>query len=221
MQAPTSKEHLYQANNQFGTELLGIQSSLGIYTVIGLNTKAIKSGQAFLGFVQKQSLGAVVLGLTKVFEREKEDDGKNPQYPLCSVSGVYRLVKKVQPQDMTAVQAFINKYSITASEDWISDVGQVLSAQQSWIRQHMRAINRVRNTKLAHSQQDTPTRTLPSIAAFQELLAFAFEFHVFVNEAFFNAQAYPILDDRHVAGSLLNLLRHAGMSGLVSKFEDI
>jgi hypothetical protein len=164
--------------------------------------------------VQKQSLGTVVLGLAKVFEKEGD-------YPLCSVRGVYQLVKQEKPLDIAAVRAFVKKYGITPSNDWLGDVDQVLSAQQPWIRKHMRAINRVRNTKLAHSQQDTPTRTLPSIAAFQELLAFAFEFHAFVNAAFFNAQAHPILDDRQIAGSLLNLLRHAGMSGLVSKFEDI
>ena len=85
----------------------------------------------------------------------------------------------------------------------------------------MRVIDRVRNTRLAHSQQNAPTRNLPSIAAFEELLAFAFAFYACVDEAFFNTQAHPILDDRQIAGSLLSLLRKAGVSGLVSKFEDI
>ena len=65
------------------------------------------------------------------------------------------------------------------------------------------------------------TRKRPSLTACEELLAFAFEFYAFVEEVFFKTQAHPILDDRQIAGSLLNLLRKAGMSGLVSKFEDI
>jgi hypothetical protein len=128
-----AKKRLDKANTQLGRELLGIQSSLTIYTVIGLNAQAIKTGRAFLGFIQNQSLGAVALGLAKVFEKEVA-------YPLCSVSGVYQLAKRAQPQDMTAVQAFVSKYGITASEDWTRDVDQVFSVQRPWLRRHMRVI---------------------------------------------------------------------------------
>jgi hypothetical protein len=214
MEATMYKKDLDEANTQLGRELLTIQSSLSLYTIIGLNARAIKVGRGFLAFVQKQSLGAVALGLTKVFEKEDA-------YPLCSVSGVYRLAKQEQPQNMTAARAFVSKYGITASEDWTKDVDQVFSAKRPWIRRHMRLIKPVRNTRLAHIQQLASASKLPSIAACKELLAFAFEFYAFVDEAFFNTQSHPILDDRHIAGSLLQLLRKAGMSELVSKFEDI
>jgi len=117
----------------------------------------------------------VALGLAKVFEREDAHE-------LCSVSGVYRLAKHEQIQDIAAARAFVGKYGITVSEDWTRDVDQVFSAQRSWIRSHMQVIDRVRNTRLAHIQQDAPMSSLPSIAAFEELLAFAFELHAFVVE---------------------------------------
>jgi hypothetical protein len=221
METTMSKERLDQANTQLGHELRGIKSSLDIYTIIGLNARTIKTSRALLGFVQKQSLGAVVLGLAKVFEREKMVEGE-VAYPLCSVGGVYRLAKQELPQNMTAVQAFVSKYGITASDNWTRDVDQVFTAKQPWLRRHMRLIKPVRNTKVAHIQQLASASKLPSIAAFEELLVFAFEFYAFVEEAFFNvAQSHPILEDRRIAGSLLNLLRKAGMGGLVSKFEDI
>jgi hypothetical protein len=40
MEATMSKERLDKANTQLGSELLSIQSSLAIYTVIGLNARA-------------------------------------------------------------------------------------------------------------------------------------------------------------------------------------
>jgi hypothetical protein len=160
----------------------------------------------------------VALGLAKVFEREKE----GTSYELCSVSGVYRLARNEQLQDMAAAQAFVSQYGITASEDWLRDVDQVFADQKPRIRLHMRVINRARNTWLAHLQQNAPTGgLLPSIAAFEELLAFAFEFHAFVNAAFLDVMAHPILHDRQIASSLLNLLKKIGVSEPRVEFEDI
>src|SRR6266849_2141585 len=109
MEAIMRRDRLDEANIQLGKELWAIKSSLAIYSLIGLNAKAINSGRAFLAFVQNQSLAAVALGLAKVFEREDAHE-------LCSVSGVYRLAKHEQIQDLAAVRAFVGKYGITASE---------------------------------------------------------------------------------------------------------
>jgi hypothetical protein len=209
----TSMRRLDKANIELSRELSAIKSSLDIYTLIGLNLEAINTGKRFLAFVQRQSLHAVALGLAKVFERE----GK---HELCSVRGVYRLAKHEQIQDITAVGPFVSKYGIPASEDWVQDVTQVFAKQRPWIHSHMQIIDRARNTVLAHMQQDAPRGNLPSIAAFEELLGFAFEFHAFVNAAFLNAAAHPILVYREVATSLLTLLRKTGVSEPVEKFED-
>jgi hypothetical protein len=208
------REHLDKANIELGKELWAIKSSLDIYTLIGLNVEAITTGTTFLGFVQGQSLHAGALGLAKVFEREKS-------YELCSVGGVYRLAKSAQIQDMAAAQTYVSQYGITASEDWSRDVDQVFAKQEPLIRRYMRVIKGVRDTRLAHLQQHAPMSvSLPSIAAFDELLAFAFEFHVFVNRAFLHVVAHPILEDRRIATSLLTLLKKTGVSEPVEKFED-
>lgn len=214
MKIDDSKRRLDDANIQLGKELWVIQSSLAIYRVIGLNAKSINFGRVFFGFVQNQSLAAVALGLGKVFEKEAA-------YELCSVSGVYQLAKQAQIQDIAAARAFVGKYGVSASEAWIKDVDQVFSAQRPRIRRHMQIIDRVRNTRLAHIEQDAPVSILPSIAAFEELLAFAFEFHSFVNEAFLSVHSHPILDDRQIETSLLGLLKKIGVSDPVSQFKEI
>lgn len=216
MKAPDSKRRLDEANIQLGKELWAIQSSLAIYRIIGLNAESINSspGKALFGFVQNQSLAAVALGLGKVFEKEAA-------YELCSLSGVYRLAKQVQIQDIAAARTFVGKYGVSASEDWIKDVDQVFSTQRPRIRRHMQIIDRVRNTRLAHIEQDAPVSLLPSIAAFEELLAFAVEFHSFVNEAFLSVHSHPILDDRQIESSLLGLLKKLGVSDPFSQFEEI
>ena len=209
-----SKGRLDEANIQLGKELWTIQSSLAIYRIIGLNAKAIQRAKAFLGFVQNQSLATVTLGLGKVFEREGT-------YVLCSVSGVYRLAKGVQIQDNAVARVFVEKYGLRASADWIHDVDEVFSHQRPWVQSHIQVIDRIRNTRLAHVQQDAPGGVLPSIGTFEELLAFAFDFHSFVNEAFLSVHPHPILDDRQIESSLLSLLRSVGVTDPASQFKDI
>jgi hypothetical protein len=85
----------------------------------------------------------------------------------------------------------------------------------------MAVIDRVRNTRLAHIQQMAPEAALPSIAAFEELLAFAFGFHSFVNEAFLNVHSHPTLTDTQVEGSLLQVLKMVGVTDPRSQFADI
>ena len=209
-----SKHRLDEANVQLGKELWMLQSSLAIYKVIGLNAKAIQTTGAFLGFVQNQSLSAVALGLCKVFEREGA-------YELCSVAGVYRLAKAVQIQDSAVAEAFVKRYGVTPSADWNHDVDQVFSHQRRRIQSHLRVINRVRNTRLAHIQQNALEGILPGIAAFEELLAFAVDFHAFVNESFLGVHPHPILNDKQVESSLLRLLKIIGVAEPVSQFKGI
>ena len=85
----------------------------------------------------------------------------------------------------------------------------------------MRVIDQVRNTRLTHIQQMAPEATLPSIAAFEELLSFAFHFHSFINEAFLSAHAHPTLTDRQVEASLLRALAMMGVTDPRSQFPDI
>jgi hypothetical protein len=211
-----AKQRLDATNVQLGKELWLIHSSLAIYRVIGLNARAIPRGDGIFGFVQSQSLSAVVLGLAKVFERE-EPDG----YELGSVSGVFRLAKAVKLQDSAPATAFVAQYGVTPSTDWVHDVDQVFSIQRPRIATHMRAINRVRNTRLAHIQQMAPEGGLPSIAAFEELISFAFRFHSFINEAFLNVHPHPTLTDRQVETALLRALKMIGVIDPLSQFTDI
>src|SRR2546427_11163292 len=106
------KNRLDDANVQLSKELWLIKSGLAVYQVIGLNVKSIQSGGGFFGLVQKQSLDAVVLGLAKVFER-------HDTYDLCSIRGVYDLAKQVQIREIEQARAFVSKYGVVPSGDWI------------------------------------------------------------------------------------------------------
>src|SRR5712692_4758046 len=200
-----NKGRLDDANVQLGKELWTIQSSLAVYRLIGLNATTIHSAKAFLGFVQNQSLATVALGLGKVFEREGDHE-------LCSVGGVYRLAKGVQIQDNAVARDFVGRHGVCASADWIHDIDEVFSHKRPWVQSHMHVIDRVRNTRLAHVQQSAPVGILPSIAAFEELLVFAFDFHLFVNEAFLGVHPHPTLDDKQVESSLLSLFKSIGLT---------
>jgi hypothetical protein len=211
-----AKQRLDATNVQLGKELWLIHSSLAVYRVIGLNARAIPRGDGFFGFVQNQSLSAVAQGLGKVFEREQPDG-----HELCSVAGVLQLAKAVEIQDTSVAAEFVTRYGVTPSADWVRDVDQVFSGQRPRIAAHVRAINRVRNTRLAHIQQMAPEGNLPSIAAFEELLSFAFRFHAFINEAFLSVHPHPTLTDRQVETSLLRVLEMIDVTDPRSQFTDI
>ena len=97
---------------------------------------------------------------------------------------------------------------------------QVFSKQRPRIQSHLQKINRVRNTRLAHIQQNAPSGVLPSITLFEDLLGFAFDFHSFVNEAFLSTHSHPILDERKTESSLLSLFKKIGVNNPASEFED-
>lgn len=214
MSVTESAHRLDEANVQLGRELWLIHSGLTVYRVVGLNAGAIPSAKGFFGLVQNQSLSAVALGLSKVFEREQPGG-----HELCSVRGVFRLAKAVPIQNSAIAEGFAEQYGVTPSADWVHDVTEVFSRQRPRIRKHMTVINRVRNTRLAHIQQMAPEATLPSIAVFEELLAFAVDFHAFVNEAFFNVRSHPTLNDKQVESSLLQTLKLVGVTDPRSQFR--
>ena len=205
---------LDNANVQLGIELFVIKNSLDIYRVIGRNVKAIKAGEVFFAHAQNQSLGAVALGLARVFEREDA-------YELCSIRGVYRLAKQVPVRDTRAVGSLVGKYGIDTSQDWVRDLDLVFSRQQPRIQSYLKKIRTSRNTRLAHIQQNAPSGILPSIAAFEDMLGFAVDFHSFVNEAFLSTHSHPILHDRWVEQSLLHLLEKIGVNNPVSGFDVV
>lgn len=205
---------LDSANIELAKELMAVKSSLAAYSIIGLNASRISRGKAFFGHVQRLNLLYVALGLAKVFEREK-------RHELCSVRGIYRLAKEVPIQTSSASNTFARKYGVEACGEWVRDVEQVFARQRPIIRRHLREVDRARHTRIAHLQQDAPAGNLPSIAAFEDLLAFAVDFHSFVNEAFLNTHSHPILQDGTMAASLSAVLKEVGVSDVVSDFQDV
>jgi hypothetical protein len=207
-----SKARLYQATDALGQELLFIKSSLDTYRVIGLNASKIVSGKMLFGHLQRLSLLNVALGLAKVFEREEEGG-----YELCSVSGVLRVAKSVAIDEVAAVHAFASRYGVRQRDEWIVEIDEVFTKQRPMIARHMRLVRKARNTRIAHLQQAAPIDNLPSVAAFEELLTFAVRFHAFVNRAFLQTTAHPILSDKRVSNSLAKVLK---LSGVIEVAED-
>ena len=205
---------LDRANIELGKELLSVKFSLDTYRIIGLNASRIGKSQAFFGHVQRLNHFYVALGLAKIYEREE-------QHELCSVSGVYRLAKNAKVDNPLAAATFARAYGAEPSHDWVKDIDHVFARQRPVIAKHLKVVNAVRNTRIAHLQQDPPTRDLPSIAAFEELLAFAGAFHAFVNATFLQTNSHPILNDGTMSASVTTLLRSMGVSDVAQDFDDI
>lgn len=206
---------LYQATDTLAEELLFIKSSLDSFRVIGLNASKISSGKLILGHLQQLSLFAVALGLAKVYEYEREEEGG---HKLCSVSGVLRLAKGLPIEEIGALHAFAAKYGVRPKDSWISEIDEVFAKQRPTIARDMRLVTKARNTRIAHLQQLGGARSLPSIRAFEELHDFAVGFHAFVNRAFLHTNAHPISTDRQVESSLCSVLKLVGVDDVVTDF---
>jgi len=207
----TARRRLDSANIELAKELMSVKSSLDVYTIIWLNGSRIRRGEAFFGHVQRLNLLYVALGLAKIFEREK-------RHELCSVHGIYRLAKEVPIQDPSAAKTFAARYGVESCGELIRDVDEVFAKQRPIHRKYLRVVDKVRNTRIAHLQQGAPVSSLPSIAAFEDLLAFAVAFHSFVNEAFLNRVSHLILQDGTMSTSLSTVLREIGVTDVIQDF---
>jgi len=205
---------LDRANIELGKELLSVKFSLDTYRIIGLNASRIDQAQAFFGHVQRLSHLYVALGLAKIYEREKSHE-------LCSVSGIYRLARDTNIKNRSAAATFARAYRIEPSAEWAKDIDQIFARQRPIVAKRLKIVDAVRNTRIAHLQQDPPTGDLPSIAAFEELLTFAVAFHAFVNDGFLDTSSHPILNDARMSASLTSALENIGVSDVVHDFDDI
>jgi hypothetical protein len=202
---------LDRANIALGHELLAVKSSLDVYRIIGLNASRIVLGTAFFGHLQGLHHDSVALGLAKVYEREKN-------YELCSVSGVHRLAKEATILRPESVATFTRAYGVEPSGDWVHDVDAVFAKQRPIVGEHLQAVNRARDTRIAHLQQNAPTGDMPSYAAFEALLTFAVAFRSFVSDCFLGTHGHPVLSDRGVAHGLVAVLEATGVTDVVQDF---
>jgi hypothetical protein len=205
---------LDRANIELGKELLSVKFALDTYRIIGLNASRIDQAHAFFGHVQRLNHLYVALGLAKIYEREKGHE-------LCSVSGVYRLAKAAQIKNPSAAATFARAYGVEPSGEWKEDVAEVFAKHRPIVGKHLKVVDAVRNTRIAHLQQDPLTGDLPSIAAFEELLALAVAFHGFVNDGFLDTSSHPILTDGTMLASLATVLESIGVSNVVHDFDDM
>ena len=167
----------------------------------------------------KHALRILTIGFDKVFERENEEDGKS-ESELCSIRGIFREAKLVPIRRPDACQRFVTKYGLKTSTDWIKDVETTLSQQRPKVAASMAKIAAVRNTRLAHLSQTPSKNDLPPIAAFEDLLSFAFDFHSFVTDAFLNSHSHDVLNDTQVKSSLKGVLEKIGVPSVVWHFTD-
>jgi hypothetical protein len=203
------------ANLELGKELYLVKCSLDVYKIIGLNGAKIRDGRSFFGHVQGLGLRNVALGLAKVYEHEKGG------YELCSVSGIYRLAKEVAIRDREAAATFSREYGVEPSADWVHDLDEVFAKQRPILGQHLSAVYQARDTRIAHLQQpDSPSPLvfLPSVRAFEELIAFGVAFHTFVNYGFFQIDSWAIPQDRSVVTALSTVLERLGVADVARDY---
>lgn len=84
----------------------------------------------------------------------------------------------------------------------------------------MQKIAAVRNTHIAHLAQSPTQSNLPSIAEFESLLNFVFDFHSFVTRGFLGSNAHDILNDTQINGSLERVLEKVGVVSVISEYAD-
>lgn len=195
---------LYDAHVLFAKELYTVHASLGIFRIIGLNTKKLKgAGTEYVRFSSILSQRAVVLGIESLFERRNDGAG------LCSVRGILALAQNVELKNLEAPKRFVRKYGIDPSSDWRSDVENVLEKQRPLIASCAKHTSKARNRRMAHLAQDAADAesfVLPSIDTLERVVQFAYDFYVFIATGFLQSANGAELHDK-VAKSLFTMLK--------------
>ncbi|GEM_PF-1890548 len=194
---------LYDAHVLFIKELYTVRASLDIFKIVGLNTNSIKGpGAEFLRFSSLLSQKAIVLGIESLFERTNDGSG------LCSVRGLLSLARFVPLKDTEAPKAFVSKYGITPTTNWLADIEKVLEKQRPVVAACTRLTSKIRNQRMAHLAQlhpDAKPHMLPGVDACEQVIQFAYDFYLFIATGFLHSAGADLT--KRVGTSLFSLLK--------------
>lgn len=207
-------------------ELYRIKCVLDIYKIIGINAKEIKAigwGKIFFWQVQKMSLDSYVLGICKVFEKEKK-------YELSSLPSILKNAKDCKPQVEGPLRDFVSKYKDllgqkeeSYSNSLIVEIEKIYAKfYQKYFIEDDR-LEKVRDKIIAHPEyiEDVMRpKNLPSYDMMEKILFFAIDLHSGISNAYLIVGPHPIKDDKRVFSSTLAVLEKFGVSNVKTKFDD-
>jgi hypothetical protein len=219
-------ENLDNKITELQIELYRVKCFLDIYKIIGLNYKEIKAigwGQSFFWQVQQMSLDSYVLGICKVFEKEKK-------YELNSLPGIIKAAKEFKPQDERPLMDLVSKHRdllVQRKENCGSpSLAGIEKIYKEFYKKYFIEDDRlvkVRDKIVAHPEyiEDVmKPKNLPSYDMMEKILFFAIDMHSAISNAFLIVAPHPIKNDKRVFSSTHTILETLGISSVKTKFDD-
>ena len=205
---------LSEALKVFSEELLFAKYCLDTYKIVGLNADHIHIAKTFYGHLQRMSHLHAALSLAKLYERETSHE-------LWSIAGICRLINCGEICNHAALDAFTKQYGVDPTGDWLADLETVRAKQGKNLKKHISRIRTIRNTRLAHLAAVPSPDFMPSVAAFEALLQFAFDLYAAIRDGYENVSPHRILQDNRQINSLVKILNRSGVEDVKRKFPDI
>jgi hypothetical protein len=206
--------------------LYRLKCFLDIHKIIGLNYKKINAmgwGKLFFWEVQDVTLQSYVLGIHKVFEKEKS-------YELNSLPFILKTAKDCKPKDEQALKDFVSKYiDLLSHREGRCSNSQIAEIEEIYAKFYQKyfieddRLKKVRNKIIAHSEDIEDVKRpkdLPSYDVMEKLLHFAIDIHSAISNGYLEVCPHPIKSDERAFSSTCAVLEKLGVSNVKTKFDD-
>ena len=207
--------------------LFEIKSNLDLYKILSLNAPEINEmgrSKTFFGKVQRMSLDSYILGICKVFEKEKKKQEIN------SLPSILKTAKFCKPKNEQPLIDFINKHrdllgqgKEDCGDPSIADIEKIYKEfYQKYLIKDDR-LKKVRDKIIAHSEymEDIARpKDIQSYDLMEKFLFFSIDMQSAINRAYLGVHSHPIKNDEIMFSSTRAVLEKFGVSNVKTKFDD-
>jgi len=195
-----------------------LRQDLDMHATLAVNWSTIKNhslGVQFFSQVRHRALDSIVLGVCKIYEKEKRNE-------LNSIDGLITELCQTQPKslDDTAVKTFLETYKgppIGTSS--ANAIRSTFNEFQSKYSAELRSFRIARDKIIAHTEYDALIKTVPSYDVMERLFYFAADLYALIVSSFVGGSPDDLRKNRPIRTSLVRLLHEIGISNVKTEME--
>lgn len=193
--------------------LFDVRQDLDVHCVLEGNwteISGLSNGGMFLSQVRRRALEAVILGICKIYEKEKH------VYPLNSIDRIVSLLRKENSKrlDEAIIREFVQRHNGTITKDSVASLQSAIDNFKQKYSIELEQFKDARDKVIAHSEFAVLIETVPSYDVMERLFTFGVEFYEIVNRAFVGCNPDNLHTNRPVKVDLVRLLETMGITAV-------
>lgn len=198
--------------------LSDLRQDLDVYCLLSANQGKIEQrrfGKDAFGHFRRRALGAVVLGICKIYEPERS-------YKLNSIDGIMESLHREDPKVLndSTLEKFVRNYSgLSMIKCGVDELESTVDEFEKKYVDELKKFKEARDKVIAHSEFAALVDALPPYDVMERFFSFAADFYQVITEAFIGCQPDSLRGNRPVKADLESLLQKIGVVNVKTDFE--